>query len=46
MENGLVDSGSTCNFIDREMWKVLKKKKIKCKSWKSNKKLTVLLWLE
>ena len=35
----LVDSGSTCNVIDRETWEVLKKEKIKCKSWKSNKKL-------
>jgi hypothetical protein len=35
----LVDSGSTCNVIDRETWEVLKKKKIKCKSWESNKKL-------
>jgi len=35
----LVDSVSTCNVIARETWEVLKKKKIKCKSWKSNKKL-------
>ena len=35
----LFDSGSTCNVIDKETWEVLKKKKIKCKSWKSNKKL-------
>ena len=39
LEGVLVDSGSTCNVIDRETWDVLKKKKIKCKSWKSNKKL-------
>ena len=36
----LVDSGSTCNVIDRERWEALKKKDIKCKSWKSNKKLS------
>jgi len=40
LEGVLVDSGSTCNVIDRETWEVLKKKKIKCKSWKSNKKLS------
>lgn len=39
MEGVLVDSGSTCNVIDRETWEMLKKKKIKCKSWESNKKL-------
>ena len=32
----LVDSGSTCNVIDRE---TLKRKNIKCRSWKSNWKL-------
>jgi len=39
LEGVLVDQGSNCNVIDRETWEVLKKKKIKCKSWKSNKKL-------
>ena len=39
LEGVPVNSGSTCNVIDRETWKVLRKKKIKCKSWKSNKKL-------
>jgi len=39
LEGVLVDSGSTCNVIDRETWEVLKTKKIKCKSWKPNKKL-------
>ena len=35
----LVDSGSTCNVIDRETWETLKRKNIKCRSWKSNRKL-------
>ena len=39
LEGVLIDSGSTCNVIDKDMWEVLKKKKIKCTSWKSNKKL-------
>ena len=39
LEGVLVDSGSTCNVIDRETWEVLKKKKIKCKSLQRNKKL-------
>ena len=34
-----IESGSTCNFVDRETWKELKKKKISCKSWKSRRKL-------
>ena len=29
LEGVLVDSGSTCNVIDRETWEVLRKKKIK-----------------
>ena len=39
MEGVLVDSGSTCNVIDRETWETLKRKNIKCRSWKSNRKL-------
>ena len=39
LEGVLVDQGSNCNVIDRETWEVLKTKKIKCKSWKPNKKL-------
>lgn len=40
----LVDSGSTCNAVDRETWKVLKKRKIKCKSWNITQEI-VLIWL-
>ena len=39
LEGVLVDSGSTCNVIDRETWETLKTKNIKCRSWKSNRKL-------
>ena len=39
LDGVLVDSGSTCNVIARETWEALKKEKIKCKSWKSNKTL-------
>ncbi|KAK2549429.1 hypothetical protein P5673_030103 [Acropora cervicornis] len=39
LEGVLVDSGSTCNVIDRETWETLKRKNIKCRSWKSNRKL-------
>lgn len=35
----IVDSGATCNVIDEATWKSLKKKKIKCKSAQSNKRL-------
>ena len=35
----LVDSGSTRNVIDRETWEMLKRKNIKCRSWKSSRKL-------
>ena len=38
-EGVLVDSGSTCYVIDRETWETLKRKNIKCRSWKSNRKL-------
>ena len=39
LEGVLVDSGSTCNVIDRETWETLKRRNIKCRSWKSNRKL-------
>ena len=32
LEGVLVDSGSTCNVIDRETWEMLKRKHIKCRS--------------
>ena len=35
----LVDSGASANIIDKELWEGLKKRKIKCKSRKSDKKL-------
>ena len=39
LKDVLVDSGSTCNVVDRETWDDLKRKEIKCTSWKLNKKL-------
>ena len=33
--NFLIDSGSTCNVVDRTCWEKLKAKRIKCKSVKS-----------
>ena len=39
LDGVLVDSGFTCNVIDRDTWELLKKRKIKSNSWKSNKKL-------
>ena len=30
LEGVLVDSGSTCNVIDRATWEELKEKKVKC----------------
>ncbi|XP_022809304.1 uncharacterized protein K02A2.6-like [Stylophora pistillata] len=39
LEGVLVDSGSTCNVIDRATWETLKEKKVKCVSRKSNRKL-------
>ena len=35
----IVDSGASCNVIDRELWEELKQNKVKCVSMKSNKKL-------
>ena len=39
LEGVLVDSGSTCNVIDRVTWETLKEKKVRCVSRKSNRKL-------
>ena len=39
LEGVLVDSGSTCNVIDRATWEMLKEKKVKCISRKSKRKL-------
>lgn len=39
LEGVLVDSGSTCNLIDRATWETLKEKKVECVSRKSNRKL-------
>ncbi|PFX14704.1 Uncharacterized protein K02A2.6 [Stylophora pistillata] len=39
LEGVLVDSDSTCNVIDRAIWKTLKEKKVKCVSRKSNREL-------
>ena len=39
LEGVLVDSGSTCNVIDRATWEMLKEKKVKCVSRKSKRKL-------
>ena len=35
----IVDSGASCNVIDRRLWEELKQNKVKCVSMKSNKKL-------
>ena len=35
----IVDSGASCNVIDRKLWEELKSNKVKCVSMKSNKKL-------
>ena len=35
----LIDSGSSCNIVDRRMWEELKQKGIKCKSEKITQKL-------
>ena len=39
LEGVLVNSGSTCNVIDRATWEMLKEKKVKCISRKSKRKL-------
>ena len=35
----IVNSGASCNVIDRKLWEELKQSKVKCVSIKSNKKL-------
>ena len=35
----LIDSGASCNIIDRETWERLKSMKIKCKSNTQTKKI-------
>ena len=35
----IVDSGASCNVIDRKLWEELKQNKVNCVSMKSNKKL-------
>lgn len=35
----LIDSGSSCNTVDRETWESLKQEKIKCRSSKNEKKI-------
>ena len=35
----IVDSGASCNVIDRKLWEELKQNKVKCISMKSTKKL-------
>ena len=39
LEGVLVDSGSTCNVIDRATWEMLKEKKVKCVLRKSKRML-------
>ena len=35
----LIDSGASCNIVDRETWEILKQEKIKCKGSKNAKKI-------
>lgn len=35
IQNVMIDSGSTCNIIDKNTWEALKKNGVKCKSQKS-----------
>ena len=44
LEGVLVDSGSTCNVIDRETWETLKRKKHQIQIMEVKSKV-VLLWL-
>ena len=39
LKNVLIDSGATCNIVDRATWESLKQKGVKCKSRKCEKKL-------
>ena len=34
-----IDSGATCNILDRQLWEFLKKSSIKCKSYFTEKKI-------
>ena len=38
LKNVLIDSGATCNIVDRATWESLKQKGVKCKSRKCEKK--------
>ena len=39
LKNVLIDSGASCNIMDRAAWENMKQKGVKCKSQKSEKKL-------
>ena len=39
LNNVLIDSGASCNIMDRATWENLKQKGVKCESQKSEKKL-------
>jgi transposase InsO family protein len=39
VQSVLIDSGSTCNLVDSEIWNYLKQNHVKCTSSKSDKKL-------
>ena len=39
----IIDSGASCNVIDRQLWETLKENKVKCVSRKCQKKI-VHLW--
>ena len=39
LKNVLIDSGATCNIVDRATWESLKQKGVKCKSRKCEKTL-------
>ena len=39
LKNVLIDSGATCNIVDRATWESLKQKGVKCQSRKCEKKL-------
>ena len=43
LKNVLIDSGATCNIVDRPTWESLKQKGVKCQSQKSEKK-AVCIW--
>jgi len=39
LHNVLIDSGATCNLVDKNTWEELKRQHIKCKSEKTTKKI-------